>query len=179
MAWECAQTSVKCASSHVISNRKVLYGILQPCEIPAWPTRRDHFWQETAHFSSQGLLQFLQNEPPGEHYLKNKVRKKKSLGMVHLIWYAQPIQSQCRWYHPMDVHWASKGVAIIIMRLCTCMDKLERWETDGGKFTEMPEEHEQDNEADKRMGRPKAAFPYNTGCKSQRSLNRGQSPAIR
>lgn len=41
------------------------------------------------------------------------------------------------------------------------------------------EEHEQDTEAARRTGTPKAAFPYHTGGKSQRSLNRGQSPAIR
>lgn len=47
-------------------------------------------------------------------------------------WYAQPVQSlMIQMHHPMDVHWESKGLAIIVTTLCACMDKLERWETGG------------------------------------------------
>lgn len=57
---------------------------------------------------------------------KNRVRNQKSLGLLHLIGHPQPVQPQCRWYHPKDVYRASTDLAVRVMRLDTCRDKLER-----------------------------------------------------
>lgn len=172
-AWECAQTSIR---SHVISNRKTLCGTLRPCEIPAWPRRKDHFRQETAHFSHQGLLQFLQNEATGEHHLKSKGHKTEIIGddTSDTLCTANAVSVQmrcslsirslgCNTHETLYLHGEAGGVRN--------WWGVVHWDPTG--------EHKLDTEAAQRMGRLKAAFPYNAGGESQRSLNKGQSPAIR
>lgn len=61
------------------------------------------------------------------------LQEKEVLGnRSYWMWYAQPVQSSMmQMHHPMNVHWESKGLDIIIITLCACVDKLERQETGG------------------------------------------------
>lgn len=143
---------------------------------PSWPRRKDHFRQETAHFSHQGLLQFLQNEATGEHHLKSKGHKTEIIGddTSDTLCTANPVSVQmrcslsirslgCNTHETLYLHGEAGG-----MRNWW---GVVHWDPTG--------EHKLDTEAAQRMGRLKAAFPYNAGGESRKSLNKGQSPAIR